>query len=200
MNDVIIIGASAHGRIAADIALAAGINIRGFIDDAKPVDEKIDGIDVLGGIAVAENYPDCDFVIAIGSREIRQRLATMPLNWTTLIHPSAVVSRTAKIGKGCIVMPLAVINAAASVGDFCMVKSGAVVEYETKIGSFCNIATNSVCGASCNIGDNTQISIGATIRNSINICNDVTVGAGAVVIRDIRESGAYVGVPAKRLD
>lgn len=200
MKDIIIIGASAHGRIAADTIRSMGGTVRGFIDDAYEKGTVIDGIPVLGDDEDAKGFPDCGFIIAIGNREKRKQISALGLDWTTIIHPSAVVSSSAKIGRGCFVMPLAVINADAVIGDFSIVKSGAVVEYDNRIGNFCNLAPNSVCGASCVIGDNTQISIGATVRNNINICADVTVGAGAVVVRDIKEPGAYVGIPAKKLD
>ena len=200
MKDIIIIGASAHGRIAADTIKSMGGNIRGFIDDAFDVGSKIDEIPVLGSTECVENYQDCEYIIAIGNREIRKKLSSLPVQWATIIHPSAIISPSAKIGKGSFVMPLAIVNASASVGDFSIVKSGAVIEFGTKTGDFCNFAPNSAVGSSSNIGNSVQISIGASVRNNINICDNVTVGAGAVVIRDIKESGAYVGVPAKKID
>ena len=41
--------------------------------------------------------------------------------------------------------------------------------------------------------------IGACIKNNISVAKKCIIGAGAVVLKDIEESGTYVGVPAKRI-
>ncbi|MBS6324113.1 MAG: acetyltransferase, partial [Clostridium sp.] len=45
----------------------------------------------------------------------------------------------------------------------------------------------------------TWVGIGATVSNNVNICDHCTIGAGAVIIRDIEESGTYVGIPARKI-
>jgi len=42
------------------------------------------------------------------------------------------------------------------------------------------------------------VGIGAIINNNVNIYEHMTLGAGAVVVKDITESGIYVGVPARK--
>lgn len=51
------------------------------------------------------------------------------------------------------------------------------------------------------IGDNVQIGAGAKIiaKGTLRITDNVTIGANAVVVKDIKKSGVYAGVPAKRL-
>ena len=46
------------------------------------------------------------------------------------------------------------------------------------------------------MGESTHVGIGATVINNIEICKDTVVGGGAVVVRNITESGTYIGVPA----
>ena len=36
------------------------------------------------------------------------------------------------------------------------------------------------------------------MSNNVDICSNCMIGAGAVVIKDITESGTYIGVPAKK--
>ena len=38
-----------------------------------------------------------------------------------------------------------------------------------------------------------------TVSNNISICPECMIGAGAVVVKNIEEAGAYVGVPAGRV-
>ena len=49
------------------------------------------------------------------------------------------------------------------------------------------------------IGNKTWIGIGATVSNNVSICGGCIIGAGAVVIRDVNESGTYVGVPIRKI-
>ena len=45
----------------------------------------------------------------------------------------------------------------------------------------------------------THIGVGACVKNNINIAPNCTIGAGAVVVKDISESGTYIGVPARKM-
>jgi len=50
------------------------------------------------------------------------------------------------------------------------------------------------------VGKYTMIGAGATVSNNVSICADCMIGAGAVVVKDIVDSGTYVGVPARKLE
>ena len=104
-----IIGASGHGKVIADIALKNGYEIVGFLDDNESLRE-ICGFPVLGSIKTVCDYKeDCEFVIAIGNNTIREKIATVyDVRWATLIHPSAVLGMQVQIGEGTVVMANAV--------------------------------------------------------------------------------------------
>lgn len=42
--------------------------------------------------------------------------------------------------------------------------------------------------------------IGSIVKNNVTIWEDVIVGAGGVVVKDINESGTYVGMPVKKMN
>ena len=48
---IIVYGAGGHGKVVADILLARGHAILGFIDDSKPAGTTVLGLSVLGGSA-----------------------------------------------------------------------------------------------------------------------------------------------------
>ena len=48
------------------------------------------------------------------------------------------------------------------------------------------------------VGEGTWIGAGATVSNNIDICGWCMIGAGAVVIKDIKDKGTYIGVPARK--
>lgn len=203
MNEqVIVIGASGHGKVAADIVRSSGDTLLGFLDDNALLPPEIAGIPVLGKVADYANYPDASFVIGIGSSAVREKIARQldGVRWYTAIHPSAIISALdTEIGAGSVVMANAVVNPSAHIGVHCIINTAAVVEHDNHIGSFVHISVGVKLGGTVTVGSHTWVGIGAAISNNISICDHCTIGAGAVVIRDIKESGTYVGIPARKI-
>ena len=157
---------------------------------------------MLGKVADYARYPEASFVVGIGNSAIREKIARQLNNvrWYTAIHPSAVISALdTKIGVGSVIMANAVINPSAYVGEHSIVNTAAVVEHDNHIGSFAHISVGAKLGGTVSVGSHTWVGIGAAISNNISICDHCTIGAGAVIIRDIKESGTYVGIPARKI-
>lgn len=197
---LIIVGASGHGKVVADLAVKSGREIEGFLDDA-PSGEHHFGYPVLGACQDRRGG-SCEYIIAIGNNEIRRQLAGRYKNWryTSLIHPAAVLGTGIQIGRGTVVMAGAILNADAHIGCHCIINTGAIIEHECEIGDYTHVSPGAVLAGSVKVGELCHIGAGATIRNNITICDCVTVGAGAVVVKDITEPGTYIGVPAKRYE
>lgn len=201
-EQVIVIGASGHGKVVADIVLQRGDQLLGFLDDNEALPPEICGIPVLGKTTEYKKYPEAAFVIAIGNAAVREKLAQQldGVRWYTVIHPAAVISSLdVQIGEGSVVMANAVVNPSAHIGKHCILNTTAVVEHDNRIGDFTHISVGAKLGGTVTIGNRTWIGIGATVSNNVTICDDCMVGAGAVVIREIKESGTYVGVPARKV-
>ncbi len=191
-KDVIIIGASGHAKVVADIIRANGDNLVGFLDDDS-------NKDVLDSVKNIDKYRDYEFVIGIGNAEVREKISKNNVKFYTAIHPSAIISPSAMIGEGTVVMPNAVINADAKIGKHCIINTSSVVEHDDIIDDFAHISVGAKLGGIVKIGKSTWIGIGACVKQCISICTDCVIGAGAVVVNDITQSGTYVGVPAKRI-
>ena len=188
---MIIIGASGHGHVIADAVCANGDRLLGFLDDDA-------GKAPLGKIEDYEKYGDAEFVIGIGNTAVRKKLSALPVKWYTAIHPSAIVSPSARIGEGTVVMPNAVINARSQVGEHCIINSGAIVEHDNTVGDYAHVSVGAKLGGTVTVGEAAWVGIGATVKNNVRICADCMIGAGAVVVKDIVEAGTYIGVPAKK--
>ena len=75
MNErVIVIGASGHGKVVADIVRRSGDTLLGFLDDNEALSSEIAGIPVLGKVADYARYPEASFVVGIGNSGVRERL------------------------------------------------------------------------------------------------------------------------------
>ena len=184
----------------ADNALKNGYTNICFVDDHAA--GSCMGFPIVGTSAEIGQLDDgsTDFIIAVGSNEIRKRIAQMHgVNFVTLIHPSAQIGAGVSIGEGTVVMAGAVINACAKVGRHCIVNTGAIVEHDNELGDYVHISPRAALGGTVRIGELTHVGIGAAVRNNITICQACTVGAGAAVVKNITDRGVYAGVPARKL-
>lgn len=194
MKRLIIIGASGHGKVTADIALLNGYEEIVFLDDDESLTECA-GFPVVGRTADAGHMDDDKFV-AIGNASIRERLQK-DLEVVTLVHPDAVIGRDVSLGNGSIVMAGAVINTGSSIGSGCIINTSSSVDHDCRVGDFAHISVGAhLCGTVA-VGHRTWIGAGAVVRNNISICDDCMIGIGAAVVKDIDTPGTYMGVPAR---
>ena len=202
MNRLIIIGASGHGKVVADIAAHCGYMNIAFLDDDTTL-KSCFSFPVIGISRDMEKFADADFIVAIGNPYIREnvqnKLLKKRLNVISLVHPDAVISPDVTIGRGTVVMAGTVINPGSVIGDGCIINTGATVDHDNRIDNYVHVSVGSHLAGTVAIGRYTWIGVGAVISNNVNICSDCTIGAGAVVVNDINEAGTYVGVPAKLL-
>lgn len=200
ISKLIIVGASGHGKVIADIAARCGYTDIVFLDDNPDVKECM-GYPVIGKTENAKEYPNAKFIVAIGNSKIRQKvqeqLETMELSVISLIHPNAVIADYVELGKGTVVMAGAIINPACKIGKGCIVNTGASVDHDNVLEDFVHVSVGSHLAGTVQIGKRTWIGAGAVVSNNIKICEDCMIGAGAVVIKDIEKSGIYVGVPVR---
>lgn len=193
MSKVVILGAGGHARVIADIIEACGDEVTAFLDDDPKAQLR------SGKIGDYVRYEKSEFIIGIGDAAVREKLSELPVKWYTAVHPSAIISKSAKICEGTAVMPCAVINSGAYVGKHCIINTSAVVEHDDTVEDYAHISVGVKLGGTVHIGKSTWVGIGATVRNNIDICGGCMIGAGAVVTDNIREKGQYVGLPAGKV-
>lgn len=203
-DKIVIIGASGHGKVVADIAKLNGYKEIIFLDDDETKD-------IIGKYLIAgrskdiDNYKDeCDYIIAIGNNTIREKiynkLSKLGINQITLIHPTAVIDKTVVIEEGTVVMANAVLNADVKIGKGCIINTAATIDHDCTINDFVHISPGVKIAGTVDIGKRTWIGIGSSIINNLTICDNCMIGAGSTVIYDIKCSGTYVGSPVRRIN
>jgi len=212
MTKVIGFGAGGHARVIIDILRSiGGFEIVGLLDaDQALWGTEILGIPVLGGDNQSEQILQSGLhsaFIGLGSiknAEPRVRLyqaaRASGFAMVRAIHPRAIVSESAIIGDGLMVMAGAIINPAARVGDNVIINTGAIVEHDCVIADHSHIATGARLAGAVQIGVGAHIGLGASVREGVRVGNGAIVGAGAVVIEDVPDKTTVVGVPARVLE
>lgn len=196
MKKILIYGAGGHGRVIADIARLNGYEEIVFYDDNQSIMES-------GGYKVQHNldhYEEYDFVIALGNNQLREKVSKEYYNrLVTLIHPKAVIGNNVTVGKGSVVMAGAVINPGTKIGEGNIINTCCSIDHDNVIGDYNHLSVNSHTAGEVTMGDRNMLGIGSAVVNCLKLGSDCMIGAGAVVIRDILESGTYVGVPARKI-
>ena len=198
MNRLIIIGASGHGKVVADIAKKIGYTDIIFLDNDKSK-KTCSGYPIIGSDSMLAELTG-DVIIAIGNSSIRKNLMNKVAgrNFPVLIHPNSVIAEDVSIGSGSVIMAGTVINPGAKIGKGCIINTCSSIDHDCIIDDFVHVSVGSHLCGTVKIGAETWIGAGATVSNNIDICGKCTIGAGAVIIKNIDEPGTYVGVPAKK--
>ncbi len=200
---LIIIGASGHGKVVADIAKRLEIYSEiSFLDD--DLTKNISGYELLGKAEDFQKWKSGhDFLVGIGNCRIRSRIQKKierEVAVATLVHPNAVIGEGVLLGPGTVVMANAVINSASVLGKGVIVNTGSTIDHDCTIGNYVHVAPGCHISGTVSIGDRAWIGVGSCIVNNVSVCEECIIGAGATVIADIGERGTYVGVPAKRIN
>lgn len=201
---LVIYGCGGHGKVVADLALARGLVVSGFIDDGATVGGTVLGLPILGGAAWLEMHRhEVSVALGIGENHARARIqglcTRLGMTPVTLIHPTAAVAASARVGAGVVVMAQAVINPDARVEDGAIINSGAIVEHDCEIGAFAHLSPNATLGGSVRIGALAHLGLSASVLPGKSIGEEAVVGAGAVVLADVPPRAVVVGVPARIL-
>jgi sugar O-acyltransferase (sialic acid O-acetyltransferase NeuD family) len=201
---LLIIGASGHGKVVADIALKMNKwqNVV-FLDDDINIKSSL-GLEVLGTLdKVSEYIDEYELFVGIGNNATRQRiqnmLETVGAKIPVLIHPNAVVGEQVDIGSGTAVMAGAVVNCCTKIGKGCIVNTGSTIDHDNYIEDFVHISPGTHLAGTVHVGQGSWLGIGSAVSNNISITNGCIAGAGSVIVKDITEPGVYVGAPVRRV-
>ena len=203
MKRLALLGASGHGKVVADTALAAGWQDVVFFDDAWP-DMSMNGHWPVAGntVALLDRLHEFNGVlVSIGNCALRwqkqQVLQAAGARLVTVVHPHACVSPFARLGVGTVVMAGAVVNVDAVVGESSIINTGATVDHDGVLAHAVHISPGAHLSGNVNVGACSWIGVGAAVRQGASIGAGVMVGAGAVVVTAVADGLTVVGSPAR---
>lgn len=205
MKRLALLGASGHGKVVADAALACGWGSVEFFDDAWPQRSSNRHWLVVGNsdILMGRLHEFHGVIVSIGDCAVRwekhQALKAAGAALTTVIHPAATVSRYAALGAGSVVMAGAVINTDSHVGQASIVNTGATVDHDCLLADGVHISPGAHLSGGVSVGHCTMVGVGVAVMQGVCIGKNAVVGAGAVVLRDVEDQSVVVGNPARRL-
>jgi sugar O-acyltransferase (sialic acid O-acetyltransferase NeuD family) len=198
---VILVGAGRFAEEVTDLAADVGIVVEAWIEGLDPA--RADGghdppIVWLDDQATFEpGLPVTPAIGAVRRRALVERLVAEGRALASVVHPSAVVARTAILEPGCVVFPGVVMGARTRIGRGTIVNRGALIGHHVTVGEGSFIGPGANVGGGAVLGAQVHVGIGAVIRDDRRVGDRSTVGAGAVVVADVEADVTVVGVPAK---
>lgn len=179
----------------------------GFLDDNPRLwGKELHGVKVIGPLAAASELRDCFFVNGIGSpenfwkkEEIITKTGVALDRFETIVHPTASVSRMAKLDLGTVVFQHVTITSNVHVGKHVIILPNSVVSHDDVIGDY-SCVTGGVCIAGeVKVGKSCYLGTGSVVRGSVEIGDCCLIGMGSVVLRNISDNSVVVGNPARFL-
>jgi acyl-[acyl carrier protein]--UDP-N-acetylglucosamine O-acyltransferase len=131
---VAILGAGGHALVVKEALELMGREVAGMFSKEEPLPGR------------------CDLALGMGRRSLRRNAASEaeragPLTWVTVIHPSAIISKSAVIHDGAQIMAGAIIQAGAVIGRHAIINTGASVDHGCVVGDFAHVCPGAVlCG------------------------------------------------------
>lgn len=208
MKNIVIIGASGHGSMILDCLEKEGrYTILGFVDSFKKVGAEQNGYKILGSELdlprLIEKFNLHGAIVAIGNNWTRKIIVDRicdiapDLNMITTVHPSALIGKDVKIGKGSVIMPGVIVNTNSRVKDFCILNTNSSLGHDGILEDFSSIASGACTGGNLILGRFSAISLGANVIENISVGEHSLIGAGSLVVKDVGDHSVVYGSPAR---
>jgi sugar O-acyltransferase (sialic acid O-acetyltransferase NeuD family) len=191
----VIFGAGGFAReVQAEVKRQYGDVLKMYVDDQYWVE---------GLFRISEFDPENQaMLIAVGKPDDKKTLlAKLPENtrFWNYVSPNAYVGDV-KMGTGNFICAGVIITTNVTIGNHVHLNLQTTVGHDSVIGDFSTTAPSVNISGNVTIGSGVYLGTKCSIREKISICDDVVIGLNSGVVKDIVESGIYIGTPATKLN
>jgi sugar O-acyltransferase (sialic acid O-acetyltransferase NeuD family) len=206
--NLVIIGAGGLAREVYDLARICfpdqkDLNIKGFLSDDLTNIEELGYPKIVSNTADYKIEKDDVFFCAIGNVLDRKKIVNNIIlkggKFINLIHPTANISPSVKLGIGVAIKSYCVISSDVHIGDFTFLQSSVIMGHDVKIGKYCQINSFSFFAGDSEIKDHVTVNAGAKLIQNVKVGPGAVIGMGSVVLRNVKEQTTVFGIPAMRL-
>ena len=209
---LLLIGSGGFARETLELVhavnrVAPRWHVLGLLDDDPRRDgARVGGVAVIGSSAAVHEHPDAQVVACVASpgdplrrSRLVARLGLPPERYATLVHPTAVIPRSASVGAGSVVHAMTVLTADVALGAHAAVMPAVVLTHDDRVGACVTLGAGARVAGGVTLEDGCYVGSGALVREELVIGAGAVVGMGAIVTRSVPAGEVWAGVPARRL-
>ena len=206
---IVLIGAGQHCHVVLyNIREQNQFEVVGILDgNPNKVGSFVENVPIIGTYekeslsVIRKKYAVNKFFISFGAMKYRKAVfeymvaqGWIPVN---IIHPNAVISSNAVIGRGVLIECGCLITPNPVIGDNVVVNTGSQVNHDNIIENHVYIASGVVLSGGVRISENTLIDDGVIVTLGTKIGANCIIGAGAVVTKNIEDHVIAYGNPCQ---
>lgn len=189
-----LFGAGGHAR---EVAAQIGKPVTFFVDDAyaqkftKPI-SSFDPNEYYMMVAVAEPK-DREAVVSRLPKETE---------YFSFVHQTALIMDDSciDIGEGTFIGAYCILTTNIRIGKHAILNRGVQIGHDCIVGDYFSAMPGVIVSGNCSIGHRVYLGTNSSIREKLSIGSDVILGMGSCMVNGFeKNSGTYVGVPAKLL-
>lgn len=197
-----VLGTGTLAVEVATVAEEAGFDVTCFVEnlDRQRCAAEIGGRPVRWVDEVPELVEDHRAVAGIATvrrSDYVGQVARLGLRFATVVHPSARIPASARLGEGTVVHPHVVVGAEAVVGEHVILNRGVLVGHHTTVGDFATLQPGANVAGLCTVEERAFLGMASVVVDRRRVGREAVVGAGAVVLDDVPPNVQVVGVPAR---
>ena len=206
MLDIIIVGAGGFGREVRQLLPAClaetKYRFKGYLGKDQGVAADDEGRRLT--LADPEMYrpvPTDRFALAIGNMDARKRTVESIVEkggvFVSLIHPCAMVAKTAKLGRGVVLYPFAVVSNEATLGDFVKLNYYASAGHNAELGAYSLLAPYATVNGFSVLEEQVYMSTHSTVAPVVTVGRGSKISANSAAMKDVPAGSLVHGVPGR---
>ena len=207
---LLLIGAGGFARETVELVRAINRDaptwdLAGLLDDdAKLHGRELLGVPVLGPCGAVEEHPRASVAACVASPgdplrrlNLVARLGLPPERYATLVHPSATVPGSARIGVGSVLHANAVLTAEVELGRHVAAMPSVVLTHDDVVEDGVTFGAGAVVAGWVRVEAGAYVGAGALLRERLTVGAGAVVGMGAVVTKPVPPGEVWYGSPAR---
>lgn len=208
MSALVLIAASGLARevIALERALGRYDDLFLLDDDPALQGTVVDGVPVIGPVALAAEEFDGELLICAGSgrarRHIAHRLSAMGVRSTAfgrVVHPNVEIPQGCSVGAGSILLSSVVMTTAVHLHRHVVVMPHVTLTHDDVVSDYATLCAGVSLGGRVTVDEAAYLGMNSSVRQDVRVGVDGVLGMGAVLLEDLPAGETWAGVPARTL-
>lgn len=173
-----------------------------LIQDSPEEESTFMGYPVIGNRSLLDQYSPSQYdVFPAGSTPATRKVMAHYLqkrgfHSPTLISPHAIVRRTAKIGKGCIIQAFALIDHFTHIEDFTLIGDYTAVGHHSHVGAYSSLYVGTRLLGHTEVGEHCLMGAGSYLFAYRSMGEGSSASMGSIIFENVPAFAKVAGNPA----